>query len=95
MQYEERLERWLALSHGEPTRAKVREAGKLLVKGDVLYNRWDEHGVEAGHRELVVVADVRKSPFFVLDDVFNGKTTWMRTRTLLKRYKLHPSGPRR
>jgi len=92
--YQEKLTRWIELANGTPTRNDVREAGKLLSKGDVLYNRWNEHGIESGMRELVVVADVRGTPFFILEDN-SGKTTWMRTRTLLKRYKLHPSGPRR
>lgn len=93
MTYLERMHMWMRLGEGKPTRDEVRAAGTLLSRGDVLYNRWQEHQWGPAERVLTVVADVRSMPFFILEDE-TGKTVWMRTRTLLTRYRLHPSGPR-
>ena len=92
--YLERMRLWNKLGVGTPTRAEVRRAGEILSRNDTLYNRYQEHQWPAYERVLVVVQDVRGTPFFILQDM-TGRTTWMRTRTLLKRYALHPSGPLR
>lgn len=77
------------------TRAEVRRFGKMLKKGDRLANRFKEHGWERVERVLTVLHDVPGRAFFILQDE-DGKTTWMRTRTLLQRYTLLPKpGPRR
>lgn len=69
-----------------PTRAEVRAFGKRTSKGDRFINRWDEHMWGAGERILTVQVDVPARAFFVLVDQF-GHTTWMRARTLMRRYR--------
>lgn len=75
------------------TRAEVRAFGKKIRKGDQFVNRYSEHGSPKGYRRLEVLLDVRSTPLFVLKVVSDsarpgtvGKTTTMRTRTLLERY---------
>ena len=72
------------------TRVEVRVFGRQLKRGMTLVNRWKEHNWPAGTRHLTVLHDVRSLAFFILEDQ-TGKTTWMRTRTLLERYRVEPS----
>lgn len=67
------------------SRAQVKAFGLELARGDKLVNRYKEHGWMGGERELTVLHDVPGKAFFILQDQ-DGKTTWMRTRTLLERY---------
>lgn len=69
-----------------PTRAEVRAFGKEVSKGQVFTNRWSEHQWVPGERRLTVVADVPGKAFFILEDQY-GATTWMRSRTLMRRYR--------
>ena len=68
------------------TNADVRAFGKKIQKGDRFTNRWEEHGHGPGTRTLDVQLDIRGTAYFVLRDAYTGKTTVMRTRTLLERY---------
>ncbi len=77
------------------TRAEVRAFGKKIRKGDRFRNRFSEHGSPKGERLIEIVLDVRSTPLFVVKNLANdarpgtvGKTTTMRTRTLLERYTL-------
>lgn len=72
------------------SRAEVRAFGRRLKRGMTLVNRWREHGWPATTRQLTVIRDVRSLAFFILEDQ-TGKVTWMRTRTLLERYRVEPS----
>lgn len=72
------------------TRAEVKDFGQQLKRGMTLVNRWKEHHWPAGVRQLTVTHDVPGRAFFILQDQ-TGKTTWMRTRTLLERYRVVPS----
>lgn len=73
------------------TRAEVKRFGQEVARGDHFINRYKEHGWMGGERELVVLHDVPGRAFFILQDQ-DGRTTWMRSRTLLERY-LHVERP--
>jgi hypothetical protein len=69
-----------------PTRAEVRAFGKTIQKGDRFLNRWQEHDHAPRTRLLEVVLDLRGTAFFALKDVHTGRTTVMRSRTLMRKY---------
>ena len=68
------------------TSAEVRAFGKKIQKGDRFTNRWEEHGHRPHSRTLTVELDIRGTAYFVLRDGTTGKTTVLRSRTLLERY---------
>lgn len=75
------------------TRAEVRAFGKKIRRGDVFVNRYSEHGAPKGTRRIEVALDVRGTPLFVVKTLASltkpsqvGKTSTMRTRTLLERW---------
>ncbi len=68
-----------------PTRSEIRAFGRRVRKGDGFVNRFQEHGYPPFTRYLTVTLDVRRLALFVLTDD-NGKTTALRTRTLMTRY---------
>ena len=70
----------------KPKRNEIRAFGKATHRGDRFVNRFRHHQYPAGTRYLTVESDVRGLPLFVLKDS-HGKTTTMRSRTLMERYE--------
>lgn len=68
-----------------PTRSEIRAFGRKVKRGDQFRNRFVEHGRPPYARLLTVTLDIRRTALFVLTDA-RGKTTVMRTRTLMTRY---------
>ena len=72
-----------------PTRSEIRAFGRKVRRGDVFVNRFEEHGRPPFTRQLVVTLDIRRTALFVLEDA-DGKSTVMRSRTLMTRYLARP-----
>lgn len=71
-----------------PTRHQIRAFGLKVKRGDVFVNRFQEHKHQPRRRRLVVERDVAKRAVFVLRDLDSGRTTVLRSRTLMRRYDL-------
>jgi hypothetical protein len=78
-----------------PNRAEVRRFGREVKRGDLFTNRFREHGLQPYHREVEVVLDVRSTALFVVKDLSSGKSTVMRSRTLMMRWARLSPGPKR